>query len=217
MVIMKRLILCLLLLASPALAGDPSVPHPNQGLLKPITGLPAALDLTSDERSKVDDGETVQRYVRSEEDGWGVAVNLVEAPATVVWDTILSYDRYPDWVNNVTDCTVYKRSGDDLYVDMQMSVMGIKKGLYTVNTVKRDEGWMAWTLDYSRKSDVQDMVGYWRVEQVSANPPLTRLDYSTQMKARGVPDWLVRLLTKKSLKDGTRWVKERSERAASRR
>ena len=89
-------------------------------------------------------------------------------------------------------------SGDQLYVDMQMSVVGIKKGIYTINTVKRDEGWMAWTLDYSRKSDVQDMIGYWRVEQVSSNPPRTRLDYSTQMKARGVPNWLVKLLTKKS-------------------
>ena len=99
---------------------------------------------------------------------------------------------------------------------MQMSVLGIKKGIYTVNDVRRDKGWMAWTLDYERKSDVQDMVGYWRVEQVSSNPPRTRLDYSTQMKARGVPDWMVKLLTKSSLKDGTRWVKERAEEAWSR-
>ena len=214
---MKRITLFLLLLAAPAFASDPGVPHPNQGLLDPIAQRPTALALTPDEESQVEDGRTVQRYVRGEEDGWGVAVNIVEAPAEVVWDTILAYDRYPDWVDNVTDCTVYKRSGDDLYVDMQMSVMGMKKGMYTINTVKRSEGWMGWTLDYSRKSDVQDMVGYWRVEQISSNPPITRLDYSTQMKARGVPDWLVSLLTKKSLKDGTRWVKERSEKAWSRR
>jgi coenzyme Q-binding protein COQ10 len=214
---MKRIALLLLFLAAPAFASDPGVPHPNQGLLDPIVQRPDALALTAKEAEQVEDGRTVQRYVRGEEDGWGVAVNLVEAPAEVVWDTILAYDRYPDWVANVTDCTVYKRSGDDLYVDMQMSVMGIKKGMYTINTVKRSEGWMAWTLDYSRKSDVQDMVGYWRVEQISSNPPITRLDYSTQMKARGVPDWLVKLLTKKSLKDGTRWVKERAEEALSQR
>ena len=214
---MKRITIFFLLLAAPAFASDPGVPHPNQGLLDPIVQSPAALSLNSDEAEQVEDGRTVQRYVRGEEDGWGVAVNLVEASAEVVWDTILAYDRYPDWVDNVTDCTVYKRSGDDLYVDMQMSVMGMKKGMYTINTVKRSEGWMAWTLDYSRKSDVQDMVGYWRVEQISSNPPITRLDYSTQMKARGVPGWLVNLLTKKSLKDGTRWVKERAEEAWSKR
>jgi len=214
---MKCIVLCMLLVATPAFAGNPDLPHPNQGLLEPIVQLPDALKLTDQEDAKVSDGETVQRYVRGEEDGWGVAVNIVDAPADVVWDTILSYDRYPDWVKNVTSCTVYKKSGDQLYVDMQMSVVGIKKGIYTINTVKRDEGWMAWTLDYSRKSDVQDMIGYWRVEQVSSNPPRTRLDYSTQMKARGVPNWLVKLLTKKSLKDGTRWVKERAEEALAKR
>ena len=214
---MKCIVLCMLLVATPAFAGNPDLPHPNQGLLEPIVQLPDALKLTDQEDAKVSDGETVQRYVRGEEDGWGVAVNIVDAPAAVVWDTILSYDRYPDWVKNVTSCTVYKKSGDQLYVDMQMSVVGIKKGIYTINTVKRDEGWMAWTLDYSRKSDVQDMIGYWRVEQVSSNPPRTRLDYSTQMKARGVPNWLVKLLTKKSLKDGTRWVKERAEEALAKR
>jgi len=214
---MKRIVICLLLLSTPALAGNPDVSHPNQGLLKPIDRQPDALALVDEEEARVNDGQTVQRYLRSEEDGWGVAVNIVNAPADVVWDTILSYDRYPDWVNNVTSCTVYKESGDELYVDMQMSVLGIRKGIYTINTVKRSEGWMSWTLDYSRKSDVQDMIGYWRVEQVSLNPPRTRLDYSTQMKARGVPSWLVKLLTKKSLKDGTRWVKERSEEAFSKR
>ena len=215
---MKYLLLLTLLVSIPAtvLASDPNQPHPNQGILKPILKKPDALKLTEAEREKVEKGKTIQRYRRGEEDGWGVAVNFVDAPAEQVWDTILAYDRYHDWVKNVTSCTVYKRSGQTLYIDMQMSVLGIKKGIYTVNDVRRDKGWMAWTLDYERKSDVQDMVGYWRVEQVSSNPPRTRLDYSTQMKARGVPDWMVKLLTKSSLKDGTRWVKERAEEAWSR-
>ena len=198
-----------------AFASDPNQAHPHRGLLTPITSPPSALALTAEESTRVTAGKTVQRYVRDEEEGWGVAVNYVAAPADVVWDTILAYDLYDDWVNNVTSCTVYETAGDDLYVDMQMSVLGMKKGIYTINTVKRSEGWMAWTLDYDRLSDVQDLVGYWRVEQVSTNPPLTRLDYSTQMKAKGVPDWLVKIMTRESLKDGTRWVKERAEEAYS--
>ncbi len=202
---MKRIILLVLALlcAPPAFA------------LEPISSAPAPLELTESEQARVDKGKTAQRYVRGEDEGWGIAVNLVEAPADVVWDTILNYDRYPDWVNNVTSCTVYETRGDDLYVDMQMSILGIKKALYTVNTVRRDDGWMAWTLDERHESAVEEMIGYWRVEQIQADPPVTRLDYLTQMKARGVPEWLVKILTKESLKDGTRWVKERAEEAYS--
>lgn len=211
---MKRTVLAfLLLLSSPALASNPDAPHPYEAVLTPITTAPVALELTTEEEERLRDGRTVQRYVRAEEDGWGVAVNLVSAPAEVVWDTILNYPRYSDWVDNVRSCTVYRREGTHLFVDMQMSIMGIRKGIYTDNDVRREQGWMSWHLDYSRQSDVADMVGYWRVEQIQQSPPVTRLDYSTQMAVRGAPEWLITLLTKSSLRDGTRWVKRRAEEA----
>ena len=52
---------------------------------------------------------------------------------------------------------------------------------------------MHWTLDYDRKSDTKDMVGYWRVEQISTNPLVTRVDYATEMLVTGVPDFLSEL------------------------
>ena len=53
---------------------------------------------------------------------------------------------------------VYKEQGDDLYVDMQSSVLS-KFGQYTRNSIHKDQGYMSWTLDYRRLSDVDDMVG----------------------------------------------------------
>ena len=129
---------------------------------------------------------------------------------------ILDYDRYVDRVNNVESCSVYKRDGDVLWVDMQTGVMGFDYNVYTVNSVHRDEGWMAWTLDYSRLSDVYDMVGHWRVEAVQANPPVSRLDYSTRIRIRGVPNFVLNALTRDSLEEGTAWVKKYSEAAVGR-
>ena len=106
---------------------------------------------------------------------------------------------------------IYRREGPSFWLDMQCSTAGIKYGLYTINTVQKDQGWMAWELDRDRKSDVYDMVGYWRVEQVRAEPPRTRLDYFTRMKIRGVPGFLMRHLTGGALEDGTAWVKKYSE------
>ena len=55
-------------------------------------------------------------------------------------------------MKNVVNVSVYKRDGDDLYVDMQTSVFGFKSRVFTKNTVRKAEGYMAWTLDYDRRA-----------------------------------------------------------------
>ncbi len=207
---MHRLILLLLLVPTVALAGGHQ-PHPHRGVFAPITSDPGAVELTPEETARMEAGRLVQKMKQSDDSGWGSAVQLVDAPARVVWDTILSYDRYVDWVDNVKSCSVYRRDGDTLWVGMTSGIPGFSFDVYTRNVVKRDEGWMAWTLDYDRTSDVYDMVGSWRVTEVSARR--TRLDYSTRMKVRGVPNFVVKSLTKSSLESGTAWVKEQAEAA----
>jgi len=194
-------------------ASDADKPHPHQGVLAPITRAPAAVQLTAEEVATLQSGERVEHHSRGDDGGSGVAVQYISASPQTIWGTILSYHRYKDWVKNVRECSIYKRDGNDLYVDMQISVFGFRSGFYTRNTVRKDEGYMSWTLDYSRKSDVDDMVGYWRVEAVTTDPPLTKLEYSTQMKMKGVPGFVVDYLTRDALGEGTDWVKLRAEQA----
>ena len=80
-----------------------------------------------------------------------------------------------------------RKCGDqDLYVELISSVMFVKFGVYTINYICKEQHYMHWTLDYDRKSDTKDMVGYWRVEQIKTNPPVTRVDYATEMLVTGV-------------------------------
>ncbi len=202
------LVLCLPLSAQ---ASDPDKPHPHAQVFTPITTAPDAASLNAEERATLDEGDVVLQQQQGEDAGWGLAVQYIEAPADVVWDTILGYDHYPDRVKGVKTTEIYKREGPSFWLDMQCSTAGIKYGLYTINSVYKEQGWMAWVLDRDRKSDVYDMIGYWRVEQVRTDPPLTRLDYFTQMKIRGVPGFLMRHLTGGALEDGTAWVKKYSE------
>lgn len=197
--------------APAAQAADPNTPQGHQGKLKPYTRAPAAVKLTPAEEQRLQAGEAILRTTEGTEGGTGVAVQLIAAPPEVIWRTILSYDQYTRWVDNVESCTVYKKEGKVWYVDMKTSVMGFESGVYTRNVVNQAEGWMAWTLDYSRKSDVDDLIGYWRVESISTTPPLSRLDYATELKVSGVPSFLVRYLTRESLTDGTAWVKKQAE------
>lgn len=210
----RALAVLVLMLALPltASASDPDKPHPHEQVFSPITSAPEAATLSVEEQGTLDQGEVVLQQQQGEDAGWGLAVQYIEAPPDVVWDTILGYDSYPDRVDNVRSTEIYKRQGPSFWLDMQCSTAGIKYGLYTINHVHKDAGWMAWDLDRERKSDVFDMIGYWRVEQVRADPPRTRLDYFTQMKIRGVPKFLMRHLTGGALEDGTAWVKEYSEK-----
>ena len=191
-------------------AANPDVAHPHTGLLTPVTAKPALADLSPGEVKTLEAGEVVLQQVERDDGGVGVAVQYVDAPAAVVWKTILAYHRYTSWVKHVESCEVYKTEGNKLWVDMQMSTFGFDYGLYTINTVRKDDGWMSWHLDYSRTSDVHDMTGYWLVTELDKDS--TRLDYSSEVLVKNVPAVIAKFLTQSSLSDGTAWVKREAER-----
>jgi len=195
-----------------AVAASADEPHSHRGLLAPITSSPTPVSLTAAERTRLEAGDHVERHTKGDDGGSGVAIQYIHASPEVIWQTILSYHRYKDWVKNVVKCTVYRRDGDDLYVNMQTSVFGFKSQIFTKNVVRKAEGYMAWTLDYDRKSDVNDLVGYWRVEPVEGKAGVTRLEHSNSIKLKGVPGFLVNYMTRDALSEGTAWVKREAEK-----
>ena len=144
-----------------------------------------------------------------------MAIQYIKASPADIWATILSYHRYKSWVKNVVHCAVYNKEGNDLYVDMQTSILGFKSRIFTKNTVRKDLGYMAWTLDYSRKSDVNDLVGYWRVEPVADLPGTTKLEHSNSVMIKGLPGFLVTYMTRDALSEGTSWVKREAEKRSA--
>ena len=202
-----------LIVSSPAaLAASADEPHGHRGLLTPITSSPTPVVLTAAEQASLEAGEYVERHSKGEDGGSGVAIQYINASPEVIWQTILNYPRYKDWVKNVVNVSVYKRDGDDLYVDMQTSVFGFKSRVFTKNIVRKAEGYMAWTLDYDRKSDVSDLVGYWRVVPVDGMEGVTRLEHSNSIVLKGVPGFLVNYMTRDALSEGTAWVKREAEK-----
>jgi len=212
---MRPSLLCLVL--GSAWAASLDKPHPHQGKLAPIASKPPATALSTVDREALAAGQAIEKQVRYEGGGRALAIQDIRAPASLVWDAILDYDRYPDRVAHVESTEVYARRGDHWLVAFELSLFGIGVEYYTDNLVKRDAGWMSWTLDYSRKSDVDDIVGYWLVTQVSDSPPITRLEYASDMRIKWAPDFIVRYLARDALTEGTAWVKLHAERAAAAR
>ena len=192
-------------------------PHPHPEQLKPYQGAPELLKLTPDEEALLKEGSAVSRQSETNESGSGVAVQYIAAPSSLIWDTILRYDKYKDWVKNVDECKVYRSVGNQLFVAMDLSFWWINSKLYTVNTLEKTQGYMSWELDRGRTSDVIDLIGYWRIEEVSQNPIVTRVEYATEMVVGRFPDFIVNFLTRDSLTNGTEWVKERAEEEWGRR
>lgn len=193
-------------------AASTEQPQGHRGILTPITSAPSAVNLTTAERAKLESGKHIERHSKNEHGGSGIAVQYVNATPEAIWATILSYHRYKSWVKNVVGCSLYKRNGNTLYVDMETSIIGFKSRVFTKNTVQKDQGYMSWTLDYDRKSDVNDLVGYWRVQPVENRPGVTRLEHSNSISIRGVPGFLVNYMTKDALSEGTAWVKREAEK-----
>jgi hypothetical protein len=151
--------LLLALVCDPAQAADATRPHPHQGVVRAWSGLPPAVTLSSAQEAALARGEAVKLQSRRDGTGVGVAVQDVAAPPATVWSRITDFRAYPRMVAHVTRCEPYSRSGDRVKVDFVISAMGSTYEYYVDHRVHTDQGYVTWTLDYSRESDLDDSVG----------------------------------------------------------
>lgn len=211
---LSALLLTALALAAspPAEAADPNAPHPHQGVVKAYAGKPTRPDLTEADVAALAKGEAVLKQIQGDAGGRGIAVQDIKATPAQVWSRITAYDKYPAWVENVDACKEYGRSADHILVEFQISAMFVGVTYYVRHTYKPNEGYMTWTLDYSRLSDLDDSVGFWLVEAIPDKPGYTRVFYSVDVKLSGwVPSAVESMLAKSGLTKATAWVKRESE------
>ncbi len=199
-----------------AMAADATAPHEHRGIVSAYSGAPPAVSLTATDIATLEGGDLVQKQIRVDTGGRGVAVMHVEAPPATIWKTIQNYSAYPEWVDGLDNTRIYKSQGDHVYVEFSLSKMGIGIDYFIDHTVQTDAGWVTWTLDYDRQSDLDDSVGYWRVTQLSDSPVVSRVEYSVDLRVKGwVPGFIETLLMDKGLVMATSWVKTQAEAATS--
>jgi hypothetical protein len=197
-------------------AADPDKPHPHQGVVEPFAGRPPTLELDSEQRKRLDSGEPVLVMIEGRDGGRGMAIQDIDASPKIVWGRIGAFDEYPRMVNHVEESEIYYAQGDDVRVRMVLSVMTFDYEYYIQHSYRPDEGYVTWTLDYSRESDLDDSVGYWAVIPHPSRPGWSRLFYSIDMRTRGwMPGFLRNMVAEQGLTDATGWVKREAESSAS--
>lgn len=200
------------LLVTFALAADPAKPHDHQGIVKPYAGAPAPVTLSADDLTKLQAGQLVMKQAQTGNGGHAVAFQNIAATPDRIWSRIVNYPMYPKWVDSVQKCEIYKKEGSNIYVDFGLSVMGIGVEYYVKHNYQPSQNYLTWTLDYTRQSDLDDSVGYWRLTPVSADPPVTRLEYAVDIRFKGwIPGFVQSYIQSKGLTSAVSWVKKQSE------
>lgn len=201
-----------LILALPLLAADPTKPHEHQGKVAAYRGAPPAVALSEKDLATLAAGQVVLKQVESGNGGRGVAVMDVQAAPATIWSRIVNFPMYPKWVDNVATCEVYKKEGEDIYTRFVLDPLGMDVEYFIRHAYRPSAGYMTWTLDYTRQSDLDDSVGYWRVTPISTDPPVSRLEYSVDIRFKGwVPGFVQDMISAKGLTNATTWVKKQSE------
>jgi hypothetical protein len=184
-------------------------------VLTPYAGAPPRVTLTAAEEARLAAGEAVKRQIRTADGGRGVAVQDVHAPVDVVWDRILDFSAYPRMVENVSLCEPYGRRGDHLFVRFEIGALLMSIRYHIDHTLRRDEGWMTWTLDDTQENELAATVGFWRVEPVADRAGWTRVAYSVEVIPKGwVPEAIEDYVTGRGLTKATAWVRRESEAKA---
>jgi ribosome-associated toxin RatA of RatAB toxin-antitoxin module len=200
------------------LAADASSPHPHKGLVRPFKVPPKTVQLTPAEEAALARGEAVRKTIRSDSGGRGLAVVDVAAPPEVVWSCLTDFERYPKMVPNVREAEVYAREREHLRARFVLGGAGVDIEYFVDHVYRPAQGYMTWTLDYSRKSDLSDSVGFWRVSPHPDKPGHSRLSYSIEIKVGWwVPGFVEDLLAKDGLVRSTEWVRREAERRARRK
>jgi len=174
------------------------------------------MDLSSAQRAQLDRGKPVM--VQTQEAGGGgrgMAIQDVAATPERVWSRITSYEDYPRWVGPVAECGNYEVAGDHIKTRFVLKGLGFRLEYFIDHVYRPDQGFMTWTLDYSRRSDLDDSVGYWFVQPHPTREGWTRLYYSVDVRMKGrIPKFVQELVTRKGLTEATAWVKRESEALA---
>jgi ribosome-associated toxin RatA of RatAB toxin-antitoxin module len=197
-----------------AQAADPQKPHPHQGIVRPFEGVPPRVTLSEEEEARLARGEAVLTTLEGESGGRGTAVRDVKAPPEIVWERIGAFDEYSQMVPRMSESEVYYREGSDVRVRMAIRVMGLRYEYFIRHDFRPENGYVTWTLDYSKLSDLDESVGYWAVLPHPSQPGQSRVFYSIDMKTRGwMPDFIRRRVAREGLEEATGWVKTESEKA----
>mmetsp|Transcript_58517 Transcript_58517/g.96577 ORF Transcript_58517/g.96577 Transcript_58517/m.96577 type:complete len:303 (+) Transcript_58517:47-955(+) len=189
--------------------------HYHDGLLTKYELGPPSILISQSDEVKLRTGKAVMQAVSADTIGTQrmVMVQDVRAPSNIVMRRIIDLERYPVMVDGVNSCVNYATSQENgvqtVSSKYDISALHLRFKYYMKHTIDSSQRCMTFHLDYDRRSDLDDSVGYWYVEPTGR--ATSRVFYSCECKLRGwVPGPVCKLLGKEAMKKATTWVAHES-------
>jgi hypothetical protein len=197
-----------LALAPSALAADPSRPHGHRGVLAPFAEMPKPVVLSPAERTAVERGDVLLREMAGRKDGRRQVVFTVEAPPERVWAVIANFAAFPRYIDEVKSAVVVEEGADGTVVAFTVSQAGVTLTYYVRHRYDAAQHEGTWTLDYSKESDLDDSIGYWRVTPL-AGGTRSLVEHSTHVALKTpLPGFLRDWIADNSLRGTGGWVRK---------
>jgi len=201
-------------------------PHDHSGKVTPFVPGDPKIYLDKKAIKILKAGKPYETQVKSGMGGRGIVTQDVQAPIDIVWGRILDYNNYAKMVPKTIESTNYKvidvkptrknKLSQIIYTRMKVGFPLLKLEFFIKHMYYKSENSMTWTLDYTRKSDLDDSCGFWYLMPHPENPKWTRVFYSVEISLFDwVPKFVVDFMSTKALTDATAWVKKFSEKEYS--
>ena len=208
-------------LACVAASSGPTAQHPHQGMLKKydqVSPRRHGMSLRGVPNEDLRKGKPVVRRLPGAR-GRLMSVQDIHAPERVVWDTIMDVPNYPKFVDGCAETRVYARrptatGGRVLKAYYRLRVPpAFKLEYYVTHAFEPLKHCMTFCLDYSRRSQLNDMVGYWYVEQLPGPDVWSRVYFSSDAMIPSWLSWAKDPLTRQAAYKNLYWVEENAHAA----
>jgi len=183
---------------------------------------PDSISLTAEERTQVQQGEIILRDLSTEDSPGQTfeAIGLINAPRVEVVQVLIDYERYPEFMPNVTHVEIVGESGSEATLNyiLKLPLGIIKKYRIQIALMERDSLTSIIEWQYrdwpglKQKETIRDTKGFWQIEEVS--PETCLVWYQVYSDPGPVPfgfGWIVNFLTQTSFPDAFQQTKFRAE------
>ena len=171
--------------------------------------------LSDIELGQLSSGEMVLKTLASQSGlgNEGMAAQRIDAPADLIWATLLDFNEWPRMVDDVIAARVYEREGSSVTkVQVAIGVGFLKINTYVHHVLDQAAGALTWTLDDQKSSDLLKNTGYWIVREFTGPGGGCVVYYSCNVQLRAwAPGWLDRYIAREGLPRALGWLKREAE------